>query len=126
MRVLLDTCVAAVVKRQLVAAGHDVVWMGDLDQDPGDEEILRLASEQDRILVTLDKDFGEMAVVHGKPHRGILRLVALSASRQAALCSQVLDSHGTELIAGAIVTATLTRLRVRLAPPEEEGEPSQE
>jgi predicted nuclease of predicted toxin-antitoxin system len=51
--------VAATVKVRLVDAGHDVVWMGDLGPDPGDEEILNLAREQQRILVTLDKDFGK-------------------------------------------------------------------
>ena len=58
MKVLLDTCVGSGVKSRLAEAGHDVVWAGDWESDPGDEEILRQAYDQGRTLITLDKDFG--------------------------------------------------------------------
>lgn len=54
-----------------------------MNPDPGDEEILRLALTEKRILVTLDKDFGELAIVKGMPHCGIIRLVNISAKKQA-------------------------------------------
>ena len=38
------------------------MWFGDWSRDPGDEEILAIADQERRILVTLDKDFGELAV----------------------------------------------------------------
>ena len=41
--------------------------MGDAEADPGDEP----AHEGSRVLVTLDKDFGELAIVYAKPHCGI-------------------------------------------------------
>lgn len=113
MRVMLDTCVWGKASAELGAAGHDVVWAGDWPVDPGDEEILARAHAEDRILVTLDKDFGEMAVTHGKPHSGILRLVNIAARRQAAVCVHVLSVHGEELLSGAIVTAEPGRLRLR-------------
>ncbi len=94
-------------------AGHDVVWSGDWEEDPGDEAILAAAREQRRILVTLDKDFGELAIVLRQPHAGILRLVDFSARQQAEVCLRVLDAHGPELESGAIVTAEKGRLRVR-------------
>jgi hypothetical protein len=46
------------------SAGHDVVWAGEWHEDPGDEEILERAHVEGRILVTLDKDFGELAIVY--------------------------------------------------------------
>ena len=52
MRVLLDTCVWGGVSKALVAAGHDVVWVGDWPTDPGDEEILACARQESRVLVT--------------------------------------------------------------------------
>ncbi len=39
MKVLLDTCVWGKAAAALDAAGHDVVWTGDWDADPGDAEI---------------------------------------------------------------------------------------
>ena len=113
MRLLLDTCVWGGAKRDLVAAGHDVVWAGDWPEDPGDEQLLSRAHADGRIVVTLDKDFGELAVVRGRPHAGIVRLVDHSATRQAAVCLHVLSLHEADLEAGAIVTAEPGRLRVR-------------
>lgn len=100
---------------ELEASGHDVVWCGEWPSDPGDEEILARAHEQGRVLVTLDKDFGELAVVRGTPHNGILRLVDISARQQAAICLRVFSLHGSELEAGAIITAEPGRLRIRLS-----------
>ena len=69
MRVLLDTCVWGGAKGGVASGGHDVVWAGDWPEDPGDEEILARAHAEGRVLVTLDKDFGELAVVrHRRPH----------------------------------------------------------
>jgi len=113
VKLLLDTCVWGGAVADLKAAGHDVIWAGEWPEDPGDDEILARAHHDDRILVTLDKDFGELAVVFGKPHVGILRLVNLSATRQASTCLHVLSLHGADLQGGAIVTAEPGRLRVR-------------
>ncbi len=113
MKVLLDTCVWGGVLNELIGAGYDVVWVGNWPKDPGDEEILSRAYNEDRILVTLDKDFGELAVVRGMPHCGILRLVNLSARSQAAVCMRVLSTKGEELKSGAIITAVPGRLRIR-------------
>ena len=68
MKLLLDTCVWGGVLNTLRDLGHDAVWAGDWSEDPGDEEILARAHREHRILITLDKDFGELAIVRGKPH----------------------------------------------------------
>lgn len=78
MRILLDTCVWGGLAQALGNAGHDVMWTGTWEEDPGDEEILALAHAEKRVLVTLDKDFGALAFLHGRPHAGILRLVSLT------------------------------------------------
>lgn len=113
MKILLDTCVWGGVKSTLEAASHDVIWAGEWDTDPGDEEILAMAYRDGRILITLDKDFGELAIVKGTPHCGIVRLINLSGRQQGAVCLRVLELYGDELTAGAIVTAELNRVRIR-------------
>ena len=117
MKLLLDTCVWGGAKKTLESSGHDVVWAGDWAEDPGDEEILAKAHNEGRILVTLDKDFGEIAIVKGKPHSGILRLVNLSANQQGIVCLRVIEANGQVLQSGAIITVEPGRIRVR--PPEE-------
>ena len=116
MKLLLDSCVWGGAPAVLRDAGHDVVWAGEWAEDPGDEEILARAHREGRILVTLDKDFGELAILWGMPHSGILRIVNFSARRQAHVCLQALALRGEDLQRGAIVTAEPGRLRTR--PPD--------
>ncbi|HET7294198.1 MAG TPA: DUF5615 family PIN-like protein [Vicinamibacteria bacterium] len=85
MKLLLDTCVSRGAKLYLESQGHDVLWTGDEAVDPGDAEIRARALSDQRILVTLDKDFGEMAVHRGLEHRGILRLVGFQSGQQGTL-----------------------------------------
>ena len=113
MKLLLDICVWGGAAAELQTAGYDVVWSGEWEDDPGDEAILATAHAHRRISVTLDKDFGELAIVFRQPHSGIVRLVDFSARRQAEICMRILDVHGAELEAGAMVTAERGRLRIR-------------
>lgn len=113
MTVLLDTCVAGTVYQALLAAGIDVEWTGNWGKDPGDEAILDYAYQTGRILVTLDKDFGTLAILQGKPHKGVLRLVNLSSRQQVIVCQRVLEQHYSTLTAGAIITADRDRVRIR-------------
>lgn len=113
MKLLLDACVWGGAIADLRVAGHDAIWVGTWKKDPGDEEILSIAYAEKRVLVTLDKDFGELAVVYGISHSGILRLVDVAAKRQGITCARILDTHGAALQSGAIITAGHGRLRVR-------------
>ena len=113
MRLLLDTCVWGGAKAVLREAGHDVVWGGDWVEDPGDEEILARAYREQRVLVTLDKDFGELAIVRLLPHGGLLRLVGFSAREQGNVCLRVVAAYGGDLESAAIVTVDRRRVRVR-------------
>ncbi len=97
----------------LVSAGHDVVWVGDWAHDPGDEEIIAWAANETRILVTLDKDFGELAVIRREPHAGIVRLVGYRAEQQAPVLLALLTQYSAELENAAIVTVEPGRVRVR-------------
>lgn len=113
MKILLDSCVWGGAAAPLRAAGHDVEWTGDWPTDPGDAQILAQAARDHQILVTLDKDFGELAIVHERPHSGIVRLVNLRAQRQGPTVVRVVARYGAELAQGALVTVDAARVRVR-------------
>jgi predicted nuclease of predicted toxin-antitoxin system len=114
MKFLLDTCVWGGASNELRSSGHDVIWAGEWPDDPGDDEILDRAHREGRILVTLDKDFGELAVFYGTSHSGIIRLVNIGAKQQALACLRVIDIHGEDLKSGAVITVEPKRLRIRL------------
>jgi predicted nuclease of predicted toxin-antitoxin system len=91
--------------------------------DPGDRRILEVAHDERRVLVTADKDFGELAIVHRLPHAGIIRLVDIPARAQAARILTVLSEHGPDLEAGAIITAERGRIRIRRPDPQNGHDP---
>jgi predicted nuclease of predicted toxin-antitoxin system len=113
VKVLLDTCVAGSAGPEIAAAGHDVVWAGEWPADPGDEKILARAHTEGRVLVTLDKDFGELVIVRGLPHAGLVRLVGVRVANQGRTTLAVLARFGPELEAGGLVTVEPGRVRVR-------------
>jgi predicted nuclease of predicted toxin-antitoxin system len=115
VKVLLDACVWCGSRVALESAGHDVEWVGDWPQDPGDDEILAISHRGQQVMVTLDKDFGERAVVRGQLHAGIIRLVDIAARDQGLVCARVLERYADDLQAGAIVTVQPGRVRIRRA-----------
>ena len=115
MKILLDACVSIRVVEQLKSAGHEVEWVGDWEKDPGDEEILERAFSGKKVLVTLDKDFGELVIVQNKPHCGMLRLVDLTIQQQAISCVEIFRKYEKQLAEGAILTIEPGRLRIRPA-----------
>jgi predicted nuclease of predicted toxin-antitoxin system len=118
LKVLLDSCIWSGARDSIAAAGHEVEWVGAWAGDPGDEEILAHAFANRQVVVTLDKDFGELAVAFGRAHAGIVRLVDVRHTEQATLCVELLSRHGADLSRGAIVTADPGRVRIRSADTE--------
>jgi predicted nuclease of predicted toxin-antitoxin system len=113
VKLLLDRCVWGPATDELSAAGHDAVWTGTWPEDPGDERILAAAYAERRVLVTIDKDFGGLAVLQGLPHAGMIRLDRIPARQQASACLRAIDEHASDLEAGAIVTVERGRIRIR-------------
>lgn len=116
MRLLIDSSFWSPGIVALRRAGHDVEAVTDWPADPGDRAILAYAHSQSRILVTLDKDFGDLIVRDGHPHAGLLRLVTDSVRLQVPMVLDAIDRYGGALLDGAIVTVEEDRIRVR--PPD--------
>ena len=73
MRFLLDESAEARIARFLTLQGHDATRIGR-DYSPGlpDEAVLALAHREQRILITNDKDFGELVVRKHRSHAGVI------------------------------------------------------
>jgi len=61
MRILANENIAGAVVEALRSEGHDVVWMRARSPGESDRSVLELAQREERILITFDKDFGELA-----------------------------------------------------------------
>ena len=113
MDILLDTCIWNGVQKELQIEGHDVIWIGNMAKDPGDTAIISRGFAESRILITLDKDFGELAILRRFPHYGIIRLVNCAGQKQGRLATSILKRYPEELIHCAIITAEPGRVRIR-------------
>ena len=113
MNLLVDAWLSHRLSSALTEAGHDAVWVGNQERPPSDPEVLAQARRDGRVVVTLDKDFGELVVAARQPHPGVIRLVDLALTEQLAACLRVLKEHSEDLAAGALLTVTADRVRVR-------------
>ena len=59
--------------------------------------MLELAASENRVLITIDTDFGELVYLHDLPHAGLVRLPDVPAERRIALMAAVIDHHGQAL-----------------------------
>jgi predicted nuclease of predicted toxin-antitoxin system len=112
MRLLLDENVSPIVGDALRAAGHDVSMASDVCPGAPDEDVVALAVAAGRVLVTEDKDFGQLAFQRGLRPVGLIRLAlprqvpAQKATRLVA----VLGTAGVD-VDGAVLTVEPGRAR---------------
>jgi len=114
VKFLLDACASSrTLESFLLDRGHDVVSALAIDPKASDEELLELALREGRVLVTEDKDFGELVFVRRHPHGPIIRVVELSVDEQVQAMVELLDRHTADLTGPMLVTITRGRMRIR-------------
>ena len=113
MRFVVDECTGPAVASWLRSVGHDVLSIYDDARRMADEDILPLAVREDRIIVTNDKDFGDLVYALGMEHQGIilLRLGDERAPSKIAAMARLLDEHADQ-IAGHFVVVTESTIRI--------------
>ena len=118
MRFLVDECAGPSLARWLHEQGHDVFSVFDQARGISDDEVLQIALENERILITVDKDFGEQIFRAKRPHHGVilLRLKDERSKNKITAMERLLTNYATRIIDQFIV---VTDTRVRLSSPEE-------
>ena len=120
MRLLVDANLSPQLVSPLRQLGHDVVHVADIDMlTASDTEILQIAETDKRVVITADTDFPMMLALRraSSPSVVLLRGVSdLTPDDHADLIASNLPSVATALEAGAIVTITPSRVRVRDLP----------
>ena len=96
---VVDVGVGKAVERFLSQKGYDIVCIRDIDLRIPDEKILEIAVQQKRVVLTMDKDFGELVYNSGLPHKGVLllRLEQENASAKVKVLSQILADYIQDL-----------------------------
>jgi predicted nuclease of predicted toxin-antitoxin system len=112
VKFFVDRCAGRRLAEWLRREGHDVAMAADRGPDPGDRELLAMSHSDGRILVTMDKDFGQFVFVENLPHSGIVRLPDVRVDERIALMRGLLSGRLRDRIAGAVVTVELGRVRI--------------
>lgn len=74
MRWLADECVAAALVGQLRAEGYDTLYVAETAPGATDIDLILRAQDESRLLLTEDKDFGELAFLRRRPVPGLVLL----------------------------------------------------
>ena len=113
MRFLVDECTGADIAVFLRDAGHDVEFVGHIQPGMTDVEILRHASRTARIVVTLDKDFGDLIFRDGLEHRGLVLLRLGNPTMAEAIDAVRRVLQAIDELSDRVVVATPTSVRIR-------------
>ena len=110
MKFLIDTQLPARLARQLNKAGHDAIHTSALPDGnrTSDTEIARVADEQERVLISKDRDFRDSHLLRGSPRR--LLVVATGNITNTELL--VMFAQHLDAIVHALAAVTFVELRV--------------
>ena len=120
MNLLADESVDRPIVDRLRDMGHTVRYIAESAPGIDDASVLEEANRNGALLVTADKDFGELVFRMGRIATGVvlIRLAGLSASAKADTVSAAFASRAHEM-SSAFSVVSVGRIRVRRGPESE-------
>ena len=121
MKLLADENIDLSVVARLREAGHVVLAVAEMEPSISDDVVLAKANAENAILMTEDKDFGELAFRQSLAHHGVIlvRLAGLPGATKATALIHLFEEHGHELTGSfTVVSPGLLRIRKRSLPDE--------
>ncbi len=99
LKFLVDVGVGKIVEEWLKDNGYDVKSIRDINPRMEDREILKIAVDEDRMIITMDKDFGELVYKSGLLHSGvlILRLEDARANEKVSIVKEIVHKYGVKM-----------------------------
>jgi predicted nuclease of predicted toxin-antitoxin system len=114
VRWLADECVAAPLVALLRASGHDVLYVAEVAAGLSDAGVVALAMRENRLLLTEDKDFGDLVFRRGRSVPGVVlvRINPDSVELKTIRLAAAIDRYGEELF-GRYMVIEEARFRSR-------------
>ncbi|WP_448383525.1 DUF5615 family PIN-like protein [Desulfosoma sp.] len=114
MNFVADESVDCPIVARLRREGYQISYVAELGPGMPDDAVLNLANQETALLLTADKDFGEM-VVRQRLHRHgvvLIRLAGLTPARKAEIVALAVKEHLTELPRSfAVIMSGMFRIR---------------
>ncbi|MBI4682213.1 MAG: DUF5615 family PIN-like protein [Nitrospirae bacterium] len=100
VKFIADVNVEKAIVDYLSENEYDVKWVPDYDCEIIDESLLKIANREKRILITNDKDFGELTFLQKKLSTGIIliRVKEQRADDKVKLMKQLLHNYSDKLL----------------------------
>jgi predicted nuclease of predicted toxin-antitoxin system len=116
MNILADESVDGPIVTQLRQDGHCVEYVAETSPSVSDDVVLDRANNRHAVLMTADKDFGELVFRLQRVSCGVIliRLAGLSPLSKAHLVSVILRTHATRIPqAFTVISTGAVRIRHR-------------
>ncbi len=116
MKIVADEKVDRLVMERLRSNGHEVLSIAREFSSSPDTEVLSISNDEHALLITEDKDFGELVFHKKRSHFGVLlvRLEGVSRSERVRMVCDIVLHRGKEL-ANSFSVLTPGSLRTRRA-----------
>jgi len=117
MKFLVDECVGTTVSDWLKQNRYDAISIYDVFPGIGDDSVLQKAFLENRILITSDKDFGEMIFKNKKQHCGVilLRLADEKPSNKINILKSLIQNYHEDLFGNFVVVTEQAVRIIKLA-----------
>ncbi len=114
MKILADESVDFPIINFLRLEGYDVLAIIETNAGISDDEVMKIAIETNRFLITADKDFGEITFRTGQIGSGILllRLIGITNPEKCLLVLEAIKNHKDELL-NSFSVLTDKQIRIR-------------
>lgn len=114
LKFLIDVGVGKKVEEWLQNEGYDVKCVRDIDARLSDREILKIAANENRMIITMDKDFGELVHSSGLLHAGVLllRLEDMDSEQKRSIVERIIRGYG-DIIRGKFCVFKHNKLRIK-------------
>jgi len=117
MKLLADANVETAIVEWLRSRGHDVLWAAQLSSSIPDDDLLNRASTEERVVLTHDRDFGDLVFRRGLSHSGIV-LMRFRAPLQTERLA-LFQTHWPLIenrASGQFIVVSDKRIRIRALP----------
>ena len=114
MKFIADEGIDFPIVAELRIRSHDVLYIAEETPGLDDEFVLKKAFDEKRLLITQDKDFGELVFRLKHQHCGIilLRLEGIKPKEKAKIVSDVIEKHAPELLDSfSVIQPEIVRIR---------------
>lgn len=108
----MDESTGIRVSEEMKQLGFDSLSVIEIMKGAEDIQIVEKAKEENRVIVTNDKDFGWLATIHKPPGLILLRLKKETVEMKIAVTRNIIRKH-RHSIYGNIIVATENKIRIR-------------